>query len=161
MLLTIHNERVKPEDHVYFLGDVAMGKIAESLPLVGQMHGTKTLIIGNHDRVFKAKQSQVQRWMDEYSQYFKFIYTETIGVSHPFRFKLNHFPYSGDSHGEEDRYQDMRPVRDDEDWLLHGHTHSKDFINAEAHQVHCGVDSTVAGYGPLNLEFIVQEINKL
>ena len=164
LLITTHNERVGVDDFVWFLGDVAMGKIAESLPLVAQMHGRKGLIIGNHDRVFKPKPSQAERWYTEYSKYFDMIHTETFivgsGVGGPLTFKLNHFPYSGDSHGEEDRYQNMRPDHGEEDWLLHGHTHSKDFINAEARQVHCGVDSTVAGYGPLELEFIVQGIEK-
>lgn len=42
-----HNAVVKPQDHVYFLGDVAMKK--DALNLVRRMNGHKRLIFGNHD----------------------------------------------------------------------------------------------------------------
>lgn len=47
-----HNEVVKPEDHVYFLGDVAITKW--SLDWVSKMNGHKRLVRGNHD-IFKTK----------------------------------------------------------------------------------------------------------
>lgn len=41
-------ETVKPGDHVYHLGDVAMKK--EFLPMVKKLPGQKRLVLGNHDR---------------------------------------------------------------------------------------------------------------
>ena len=41
------NKKVKPEDTVYILGDLALSK--SKLQLVGRLKGKKHLIIGNHD----------------------------------------------------------------------------------------------------------------
>ena len=156
MLLTIHNERVGVNDTVFFLGDVAMGKIAESLPLVERMNGQKVLVFGNHDRMFRAKNSKLERWMAEYHNYFTVI-TPSMAIELGGQTVLmNHFPYVGDSH-DEDRYTEMRP-KDEGLWLLHGHTHSKDFVWGER-MIHVGVDSTESQYGPIPLERIEEVIS--
>lgn len=75
------NAVVGPDDHVYHLGDVALGKIAESLPLVGELNGIKHLVVGNHDRLFidpEAKRldkhhRDLVRWREEYAKYFQYI----------------------------------------------------------------------------------------
>lgn len=41
------NDRVKPSDHVYHLGDVAMSRPA--LKIVERLNGHKRLLFGNHD----------------------------------------------------------------------------------------------------------------
>ena len=46
------NEVVKPSDHVYHLGDVAMRK--QDLSIVRRLNGHKRLVFGNHD-IFEAK----------------------------------------------------------------------------------------------------------
>lgn len=46
------NTVVKPQDHVYHLGDVAMRK--EHLVIVRRLNGHKRLVMGNHD-IFEAK----------------------------------------------------------------------------------------------------------
>ena len=48
-----HNELVKPEDHVYFLGDFAINR--GGLYYACSMNGHKRLVRGNHD-IFKTKQ---------------------------------------------------------------------------------------------------------
>lgn len=52
------NQAVAPTDVVLHLGDVALGPIAESLPLTAQLHGRKFLVPGNHDRISPATQSR-------------------------------------------------------------------------------------------------------
>lgn len=47
-----HNALVRPEDHWYCLGDVAMK--AEFLPIVRRLNGHKRLVRGNHD-IFKTR----------------------------------------------------------------------------------------------------------
>ncbi len=54
------NAVVGPQDMVYHLGDVAMGKIADSLPVMSRLNGRKVLIPGNHDRVFSGMKSAQQ-----------------------------------------------------------------------------------------------------
>jgi len=46
-LVELWNTVVKPKDIVYHLGDVAFGR--DNLKYVRQLHGTKHLIMGNHD----------------------------------------------------------------------------------------------------------------
>lgn len=53
------NERVKPTDKVYHLGDVVINRRA--LPTLARLNGDKVLIRGNHD-IFRD---------DEYRQYFR------------------------------------------------------------------------------------------
>src|SRR5205085_10097148 len=61
-LIRRHNEVVRPNDKVYFLGDVCINK--KFLPLVERMNGSKRLIRGNHD-IMKTS---------EYKKYFTEIY---------------------------------------------------------------------------------------
>lgn len=60
-LVRRHNERVRPNDKVYFLGDVAIAR--KSLHILGRLNGDKVLIRGNHD-IFK---------LEDYTQYFRDI----------------------------------------------------------------------------------------
>lgn len=53
------NERVKPTDKVYHLGDVVINR--RCLPTLGRLNGDKVLIRGNHD-IFRDT---------EYTQYFR------------------------------------------------------------------------------------------
>ena len=53
------NERVRPNDKCYFLGDVVINRRA--LPTLARLNGDKVLIRGNHD-IFRD---------DEYRQYFR------------------------------------------------------------------------------------------
>ena len=46
------NQRVKPIDHVYHLGDVSFGGIDETTQLLERLNGHKYLILGNHDKMF-------------------------------------------------------------------------------------------------------------
>lgn len=53
------NDRVRPNDNVYMLGDIAIAR--KSLSILHRLNGTKTLIRGNHD-IFK---------LEEYAEFFK------------------------------------------------------------------------------------------
>lgn len=45
------NSRVKPGDKVYHLGDVFFGPREEFQPLWAKLHGSKRLVVGNHDDI--------------------------------------------------------------------------------------------------------------
>ena len=47
------NKLVRPQDHVWHLGDVAMRR--QLLPIVRRLNGHKRLIMGNHD-IFEVKE---------------------------------------------------------------------------------------------------------
>jgi calcineurin-like phosphoesterase family protein len=50
VLVANWNAVVGPHDTVHVLGDVAMGRREESMPLIGRLAGHKILYPGNHDR---------------------------------------------------------------------------------------------------------------
>ena len=56
-----HNEKVRPNDKCYFLGDVVINR--KFLKVVERLNGDKVLIRGNHD-IFK---------LEDYTQYFRDI----------------------------------------------------------------------------------------
>ena len=58
-MIAVWNERVKPTDKVYHLGDVVINR--KALPTLARLNGDKVLIRGNHD-IFRD---------DEYRQYFR------------------------------------------------------------------------------------------
>lgn len=129
------NEVVESGDTVWVLGDVALGTIAETLPLVSQLSGEKILVPGNHDRCWegnnRARPSDVLRYLDA-----GFARIMPGPLLHAEGWLMSHFPYVGDSQ-EEDRYLDHRP-EDRGQWLLHGHVHNEWLVNG--HQINVGVD---------------------
>lgn len=50
-LVTYYNEVVKPKDHVIIMGDVVWGTTRKDHAILSQLHGTKELILGNHDPI--------------------------------------------------------------------------------------------------------------
>lgn len=126
-MIAAWNELVSPSDTVWVLGDVCMGTLAETLPLVGHLNGTKHLLCGNHDRPFGGHGGHSGSSTDWKRRYLGAGFTSIhhgvidldIGMETPVR--ACHFPYHGDSH-DDDRFPDQRP-EDDGRPLMHGHTH--------------------------------------
>jgi calcineurin-like phosphoesterase family protein len=58
-MVKLWNERVKPEDKIYHLGDVVINR--KSLKIMSRLNGDKVLIRGNHD-IFRD---------NEYREYFR------------------------------------------------------------------------------------------
>ncbi len=144
-VIAVHNSMVKPHDVVFLLGDAVMGPIAESLPMIALMNGQKWLIPGNHDRVHpimtKGRAAQEKRWATEYKKVFKGVlplqYQTTVSHDPRARILMCHFPYEGDSHGE-DRYTEYRPI-DNGLPLVHGHVHSA--WRTRGRQMNVGIDA--------------------
>lgn len=61
IMIQRHNEVVKPNDKVYFLGDVCMSRNAKGLEILSRLNGEKVLVKGNHDMCS----------LNQYLQYFK------------------------------------------------------------------------------------------
>ena len=133
------NDKVAPGDDVVVLGDLAMGRIADSLSLVSQLNGTKTLVAGNHDRCWSGHRKGADKWVDRYLEAgFVRVAQGTVDVDlGPTLALADHFPYQGDSH-DEDRYAAHRPT-DRGRWLLHGHVHEK--WRQHGRQINVGVDA--------------------
>lgn len=146
------NRTVGPTDVVLHLGDLALGPIAESLPLTAQLHGRKFLVPGNHDRISPATQSRraIERFTPFYEQAGWTVLPEVIeGTRRGTRILACHYPYSGDTQ-DTDRHTSHRPI-DGGIPLLHGHTHDR-ANGPVGHQFHVGVDAS--GYAPIPITLI-------
>lgn len=142
------NSTVAPDDEVWVLGDVAMGRIDDTLPLVRQLKGRLQLVAGNHDRCWpvepipgvQAKHlRKATEWLDRYREVgFETISQDVrLSLRDGTEVRLHHFPYVGDSQ-ERDRFVTARPV-DDGSWLLHGHVHET--TRQRGRQINVGVDA--------------------
>lgn len=132
------NEAVSDDDEVVVLGDFAMGRISETLPLTARLHGRKVLLTGNHDRCWSGHGKGVDTAREMYIDAgFDEIWQGEVSLELSGRSVLAcHFPYRGDSH-DHDRYVAHRPV-DRGAWLLHGHVHDKWKVNDR--MINVGVD---------------------
>lgn len=154
------NQTVSPDDTVYVLGDWAMGRIKETLPLTRRCNGSKILIPGNHDRVWMGHEEKVglDKIFDWQGDYLNAGFS-AIMDSYPYNTQsesladhgnwhdrdddhwhnvlLHHFPYKGDSH-DKDRYVHDRPI-DMGGWLLHGHVHER--WRQRGRMINVGVDA--------------------
>lgn len=151
VLIERWNETVSSHDEVIVLGDFALGKIADTLPLAGRLNGRKVLLAGNHDRCWsghrKGAEASTARYLDAG---FAEIWQDTVEVEvGGMRVTACHFPYRGDSH-DHDRYVAHRPV-DKGAWLIHGHVHER--WRVRDRMINVGVD--VWGYRPVPEQTIV------
>lgn len=92
------NNTVKPQDHVYHLGDVCFGQ-ATLHRVLRRLNGRKRLILGNHDN---------QAPMKEYAKYFEKILCWRLFKP----YILTHVPIHQDSFGKAQIN-------------IHGHIHEK------------------------------------
>lgn len=136
-LVDAFNDRVAKTDFVWVLGDVAVP--VSRLWLVGQMHGEKHLIPGNHDAVWRGS----RRWSEARVQtYLDAGFARVVDKPDPIvigeqRVELSHLPHEGDS-GERERFGRWRPF-DGGAWLLCGHAHHK--WRQHRRQINVGVDA--------------------
>lgn len=128
-----HNSVVRPQDKVYFLGDVAIHK--SGLEVLPRMNGHKRLVRGNHD-IFKTK---------EYMEYFEEIHGVRVfnGLPGVKRIVASHVPLHPDS---VERWK----------FNLHGHLHAntypdKKYINVCVEQL---------DYTPISMEEVLSICEK-
>ena len=147
-LVDAWNDRVRPDDEVWHLGDVALGRLDETLGVVTRLHGRKFLVPGNHDRCWPGHR-EAGAWSRRYTDagFGLLPETTTLDVAGT-PAVVCHFPYVGDSHGA-DRHVEHRP-EDRGGWLLHGHVH--DAWRQRGRMINVGVD--VWDYAPVHLDTV-------
>jgi calcineurin-like phosphoesterase family protein len=120
------NDRVRPHDRIYHLGDVAMNR--RCIPILGRLNGKKVLIKGNHD-IFPLK---------DYLPYFEDIRAYKVFPKHGTI--LSHIPvHTCQLHSR---------------WKLniHGHLHG----NHVGDDRYLNVCVEQTGYSPVNLDEVVK-----
>jgi calcineurin-like phosphoesterase family protein len=137
------NLTVGPDDEVWVLGDVAMGKLDESLLYVGLLNGTKHLVIGNHDRPFRCEGTKYVHAIQPYLEAgFVDVFDRDAQITlqvGEFEVLASHFPYSEPPlGGREDKFASVRPT-DHGMRLVHAHRHGK--YRREGRMVDVGVDA--------------------
>jgi calcineurin-like phosphoesterase family protein len=139
------NSTVGPMDEVVVIGDFAMGRIAETLPIAAELNGRKVLLAGNHDRCWHGHKKGVQATTDQYlAAGFDEIWQGSVSLRiGEVSVVACHFPYRGDSH-DHDRYVAHRPA-DAGAWLIHGHVHQS--WKVRDRMINVGVD--VWDYAPV------------
>ena len=127
------NERVRPQDKVYHLGDVVINRRA--LRSLARLNGDKVLIRGNHD-IFRD---------DEYRQYFRELraYHFMNGMI------LSHIPIHADSLG---RFGVN----------IHGHLHGSRVKQAGVVDVsyHCVCVEQTPDFAPILFEDVIKRIQE-
>ena len=145
-LVRRYNEVVADGDEVWIVGDLALGKVDFSLRWVGEMKGTKVLVPGNHDKMFRCQGTKyantVQRYLDagiaEVTEPELSLWT-TASSGARVRMTVCHFPYAGDSRdGHEDRFVEHRP-KNFGGFLVHGHCHGR--WRKKGRMIDVGVDA--------------------
>ena len=145
-LVKVHNERVRPNDKCYFLGDVVINRRA--MKTLSRLNGDKVLIRGNHDIFPDA----------EYREYFRELraYHVMSGMI------LSHIPLHSDSLG---RFGTN----------IHGHTHANRVMkvrgfNAKTNEMlysdkpdvryHCVCVEQTPDFAPILFEDVIKRIKE-
>lgn len=139
------NERVRPEDSIYHLGDFQMGQnFKTNLPgLVPRLNGIKHLVRGNHDR-------QPEFYLDAGFTSVQDKLELTLWANDPpplrsrsaYKVLLQHKPLI---------YMEEVPY----DFVLHGHLHG--IYRSRSIQIDVGVD--VRDYAPSTFEELIQGVS--
>lgn len=146
------NERVKPTDTVYVIGDLSLCKFSEFEPYGKQLNGTKFLVKGNHDHY-------------TVSQYNKLGFTVILEAKIAFFgkiFRLSHYPYAMPwykrpfAYKSELRFMELRPPKIKGEFLIHGHTHMP--YKRRDNMIHVGVDAW--NFYPVSMKELESLVNK-
>lgn len=141
------NEKVKPEDEVWHLGDFAFCGSERFKEIVSQLHGRLNWVLGNHDYGLARKDWVKSKF--ESIQHYKFLranitYEDDEGETkqYPQPIVLCHFPilsWDGMAHGS---------------WHLHGHCHGSidRTWNSTGLRMDVGVDAEGNNWSPVSLE---------
>jgi len=141
---------VKPEDVIYWLGDVVFGNTKEWRRILARVNCKNHILIkGNHDS-YKSIPKDL----------FLGIFTEAKVYIHGKLFLLSHYPYRWpwwrfDKYRL--RHRKLRP-KPTGLWLLHGHTHETGQGFFPKKMIHVGVDGN--GYKPVSETEIIQIVQK-
>lgn len=137
------NERVKPGDLVYHLGDFAMGPKEKALETKRRLNGGVILVRGNHDR------SEASMKAMGFESVYSKLETLFVVYGKERRFYLSHIPIGLD-HRSPKKYSEelTKPPPKYYDYWLCGHVHEK--WKSRGKTINVGVDQW--DFRPVTLE---------
>jgi calcineurin-like phosphoesterase family protein len=173
------NHLVAPEDTVLILGDLAMGKRSDSVPIAKLLNGQKVLIPGNHDSCWEHGRdgkkptdvfSRAEHTRNQVAKYMEWggltsVWQPPITgfTAGGHRVILSHLPplecgdhKAGEAvYDNEVRFVDKRPAYPQEEtWMLCGHVHEAWKVHGRV--INVGVD--VWDYAPVSSRQIIDII---
>jgi calcineurin-like phosphoesterase family protein len=150
-LIANHNAVVGRSQTVLYVGDVSFHGVDRTREILRELHGRKLLVRGNHDR----SAAQMARLGFD-------LVVDALTLNLGGKLvRVSHLPYRGmdsrevatRSEGDSRRAGGL-PVwerRGADEWLIHGHTHSRKRRDGQA--IHVGVDAW--GYRPVSVGEVV------
>ena len=142
-----YNARITASMHVLWTGD-ALFKCDryEGCAILSRLNGRKSIVRGNHDPSI-SKLFEVG---------FEMVAEELVLQIANEKCRVSHYPYAytdaerkrkkAQGFYVDDRHAERRPPDKKDEWLIHGHTHSKRRLG-ERKMIHVGVDAW--DYGPV------------
>lgn len=139
-LINNWNLVVKPEDHVWFLGDFSFGNVPDTEGILEQLAGIKHLITGNHDRKGRCQKLDWSKYFVDQHDYYRL----KIGKGQP-KVVLCHFPLESWERGY---------------YHFHGHWHTTmgNTSGCKWHRHDVGVDNNQ--YTPILLSDAYKQADK-
>ena len=141
------NAVVKPDNEVWVLGDVALGRIHESLANVSKLNGHKYLVVGNHDRCWQGLR-RYGRWVNIYERAGFEIILDRVQFDVGYPVGACHFPGPDEN---DSRFNEYRPDIRRGEYLIHGHCHTT--WHTYGSQYNVGVD--VNNYMPVKAQTVL------
>ncbi len=148
MLIAGWGSRVRDDDIVWVLGDLAVSSPEHALAIIGDLPGRKHLIAGNHDPVHPMHR-QAHKWQPRFLEVFDSVQPFARQKWDGKYCLRSHFPSAKDR--GEVRYTQYR-LADEGMWLLHGHVHES--YRIEGREIHVGVDAW--DLAPVSLDQILE-----
>ena len=152
------NSVVTKRDHLYVLGDLFMGSVSAGLEKIKRVNGVKHLILGNHDPghpIHRKSIPHTRRFLDVFDSV---SLHEQVKLPGGRKVLLSHFPYEGEHGDRADRYTQWR-LRDEGEWLVHGHVHAEWFVKDR--QVNVGVDQLTYPVEAATLALLLDEMEAI
>lgn len=177
-LIAAINSKVSEKERLVILGDICMGKLEYSLPLLEEIRAAEIVLVpGNHDRWSLAYQhrgdaeEKRENFRLRYARDERFIVLADSAPSAWTFFQLSgewqrlgdpweqtlfsHYPYQGDSQGE-DRAGFLR-AEDEGAPIIHGHVHEE--WRVRGRQFNVGMD--VNNFEPVSEEELREWVQSL
>lgn len=154
ILIERWNAKVRPEDEIFVLGDLALCTFKEFEPIARRLNGKKTLVLGNHDHYSEGQYNKLG------FQVFHELKMKLAGKD----VRMSHFPWALPwykrpfAYKSELRYLERRPPRIAGEWLLHGHSHVKYKKARKQNRIHVGCDAS--DYYPISFRELESLMNK-
>lgn len=145
------NRVVRKQDFVVVVGDTFFCGTMEARTIMDRLNGTKILVTGNHDRNFLTMLNCGFSWVCE-KMVMKIADQEVLISHYPFREPWTRTLKKAILGKKRTRYMERRPINRG-NWLIHGHTHSKQQLKGK--MIHVGVDAW--NYTPVSIS-VIQKI---